>query len=418
MRCTLITQWTENGREQTLEHTFDQDRITIGRGGGNTCVLKDLTRVVSTKHAEAHAMHGGWSLIDVGSTNGTLLNGAKIASNQEHALHTGDRIRIGPYQLSFHIASGAAMSHVGPGPVQPSVPRVEQSEADAERLFYLMQRAYGDWDGSTDADREHHLDQVLGQAIEGYDDDRARAALQSLRTALGHSAGRAVNRQSSAPPPSVEPVSSPRHNRGRKLLADEAAKKVGERLALCASSLTPDQLASQVASVLQAVCVGLADAVRGRRAFQKEFEVEATRILAWTPNPIKSAEGAEEIASILLDPRSKGLSDEQATASLTEVFHDLTLHQLGLMAGFRECIRGLLKELDPAVLEKGTGNRPKRKGIGLLGGGTVRAEAVAWRRYKEKHQQLSEEEVKVFERILAPHFTKGYLSVHATQKRA
>jgi predicted component of type VI protein secretion system len=53
----------------------------------------------------------------------------------------------------------------------------------------------------------------------------------------------------------------------------------------------------------------------------------------------------------------------------------------------------------------------------LLAGGSVRQEAAAWRRFVEKHRQLTEEEVKVFERILAPHFAKGYLSVHKTRRQ-
>jgi hypothetical protein len=74
--------------------------------------------------------------------------------------------------------------------------------------------------------------------------------------------------------------------------------------------------------------------------------------------------------------------------------------------------------LDPDLLGKGAEGQSKGKGIGLLGGGSIRSEAAAWRRYKEKHRQMTEEEVKVFERILAPHFTKGYLSVHKARKRA
>ncbi|MDH4079508.1 MAG: type VI secretion system-associated FHA domain protein TagH [Nitrospira sp.] len=420
MHCKLITQWVEDGREQTAEQTLDQHRITIGRGGGNTCVLKDPTRVVSTKHAELREKHGVWNLIDVGSTNGTMLNGARIIPSQEHPLHDGDRIAVGSYELLFRCATGVATPPAGSADVPCTSSSSEGPASDSERLRYLLQRAYGKWDPASDTDVEQYLDHVLCRAIDGYDDGRARAAIQSLRTALCSSTGDAVAMEKPTPVSNVDVASGQarRLSRGRKWLTDDAASRVGEKLALFGSTLNSEQLASQLAAVLQVVCAGLADAVRGRRAFQKEFEVEATRILAWTPNPIKSAEDAEEIASILLDPRSKGLSDEQATASLTEAFHDLTVHQLGLMAGFRECIRGLLKELDPDKLEKGTGNRSKEKGLGLLGGRTVRTEAAAWRRYKDTHRQLCEEEVKVFERILAPYFAKGYLSVHKTRTRS
>jgi predicted component of type VI protein secretion system len=178
-----------------------------------------------------------------------------------------------------------------------------------------------------------------------------------------------------------------------------------------------DQLVRRIENVLQVVFAGLADAVKGRREFQREFEVEATRILDWAPNPIKHAETAAEIASLLLDPRSQKLSEDQAKTFLKEVFQDLTLHQLGLMAGFRECVRGLLKEFDPVVLNKGGKGESTGKGIGLLGGKGVRTDAAAWRRFLEKYRQLTEEEVRVFEQILAPHFAKGYLSIQKTRRR-
>ncbi len=417
MRCTLILQSVDEGNGQTVEQTFDHERITIGRGVGNTCVLKDPTRMVSTKHAEISVRQGVWSLCDVGSTNGTMLNGVRIVPKQEHVLHDGDQIAVGQYHLSFHCATLLATSQAQASPAAPARPSTEGSATDSERLCYLLHRAYGEYDPTSGIDLEGHLDDVLYRAIEGYDGNRARTTLQALRTVLGRAPEPAINPSKSSPVQHRASERPPQPSRDHHILSVDAAKKVGEKLALSERALNPEQLAAQLTSVLHVVCVGLADAVRGRRMFQREFEVEATRILARTPNPLNAAENAEEVATILLDPLSKGLSNEQAMAGLTDVFQDLTLHQLGLMAGFRECIRGLLKELDPERLEPGAEHRSKGKGIGLLGGGAVRAEAAAWRRYKDKHRQLSEEEVKVFERILAPHFSKGYLSVHTTRPR-
>jgi type VI secretion system FHA domain protein len=420
MPCKLITQWLEDGREQTVERAFDHARITIGRGVGNNFVLKDPTRVVSAKHAEIRGRQGVWSVCDVGSTNGTILNGTKIAPKEEHELHNGDRITIGPYQLLFQSVAQPTTPGSSRETAPPVVPSWGTLATDPERLQYILQRAYGDFENSSDGNLESHLESVLRRAVEGCDRATAQSAVQALRTLLRSSTGQASDVRKEVPPAKVDlaPVEPRRQESKKRFLSGDRARGVYDELAVPGSSLNPDQMAKQLTSVLQAVCVGLADAVRGRREFQKEFEVEATRILAWKPNPIKHAENAAEVATILLDPTSSGLSDEEVIASLKEVFQDLTLHQLGLMAGFRECIRGLLKELDPEVLGKVQPGEPKGKGMGLLSGGRIRSEAAAWRRYMEKHRQLTEEEVKVFERILAPHFTKGYLSVHKTRTRA
>lgn len=420
MPCKLIMRRLEDEQEQPVERAFDHDRITIGRGAGSNCVLKDPTRVVSTKHAEIRERRGVWSICDVGSTNGTILNGIKIAPQEERELHDGDRITVGPYQLFFQ---SVAPSTTTPGASResapPVVPSSNTSATDPERLRYVLQRAYADFDGSSGENIEAYLESVLRRALEGCDRGTIRSAVQSLRTVLYRSTAQPIDVRNEAPPPKVEPVPVEplRQESKKRFLSGDRAREVYEELAVPGSSLNPDHMAKQLTKVLQTVCAGLTDAVRGRREFQKEFEVEATRILAWKPNPIKHAEDAVEIATILLDPTSSGLSDEEAIESLKEVFQDLTLHQLGLIAGFRECLRGLLKELDPEVLGKARPGESNGKRIGLLTGGNIRSEASAWRRYMEKHRQLTEEEVKVFERILAPHFTKGYLSVHKARTR-
>jgi hypothetical protein len=73
---------------------LDGGVVTIGRGPENTVVLGD--RRVSRHHARLHARQGTLVLVDLGSSNGTLVNGVPI---QEVALGIGDEIRIGDTRL-------------------------------------------------------------------------------------------------------------------------------------------------------------------------------------------------------------------------------------------------------------------------------------------------------------------------------
>lgn len=420
MACKLIVRRLEEGPEQSVEQTFDGARITIGRGVGNDLVLKDPTRVVSTKHAEICDKQGAWIVRDVGSTNGTILNGRKITPRQAYELHPGDLLSVGPYQLAFQ-AIRQQETRGSNGEAAPPVTAPSDTAAtNPERLRYILQRACGEFDGSSGGDAESHLEAILRRAMQGCDRAGARSALQSLRTMIRSSIGQAgeVWNEAPASKPEALPADLREQDGRNRSLGGDQARQVYTELGVPGLSLDPDQMARRIETVLNTLCAGLADAVRGRREFQKEFEVEATRILAWTPNPIKHAESAAEIAAILLDPASCRLTDHEAIAGLREVLQDLTLHQLGLMAGFRECVRGLLKELDPEGIEKVRPGESKGKGIGLLSGRSIRAEAAAWRRYVETHRRLTDEEVKVFERILAPHFAKGYLAVHKTRKRS
>jgi hypothetical protein len=70
--------------------------VTIGRLSTSDVVLADSN--VSRRHAEIRRDSSGWVLVDLGSTNGSLVNG-KLA--KEHALKHGDRISIGTSELLF-----------------------------------------------------------------------------------------------------------------------------------------------------------------------------------------------------------------------------------------------------------------------------------------------------------------------------
>jgi hypothetical protein len=70
--------------------------ITIGRSSDCSVVLSDPN--VSRKHAEIRHIGEGYSLIDLGSTNGTEVNGQRVA---ETALMNGDVISVGQTKLTF-----------------------------------------------------------------------------------------------------------------------------------------------------------------------------------------------------------------------------------------------------------------------------------------------------------------------------
>jgi FhaA, N-terminal domain/FHA domain len=87
-RAVLI--W--NGRDVSLE----QSVIVIGRSSGADIVLDDPN--VSRRHAEVRRLGDGYSLVDLGSTNGTEVNGQRVG---ETSLMNGDVIGVGTTRLTF-----------------------------------------------------------------------------------------------------------------------------------------------------------------------------------------------------------------------------------------------------------------------------------------------------------------------------
>lgn len=80
------------------EHVFERE-ATIGRVEGNSIVL--LESGVSRQHSRVHLQHGVYVLEDLGSANGTLLNGERIAALE--VLREGDHVTVS--QTTFQFSS-------------------------------------------------------------------------------------------------------------------------------------------------------------------------------------------------------------------------------------------------------------------------------------------------------------------------
>ena len=82
--------------------------LTIGRRPGNDIVLPDA--FVSGQHAEIVCDDAGCRLTDLGSTNGTTVNGARLEANQPQLLVDGDEVQIGQSSYRFETLQSAEES--------------------------------------------------------------------------------------------------------------------------------------------------------------------------------------------------------------------------------------------------------------------------------------------------------------------
>jgi len=75
---------------------LDGRRVTAGRGSGCDLTVRDTT--VSREHAALVLRGDVWWVLDLGSTNGTRVNGLRAA---EHPVTPGDRIELGDVVVEF-----------------------------------------------------------------------------------------------------------------------------------------------------------------------------------------------------------------------------------------------------------------------------------------------------------------------------
>ena len=91
------------GFYEGLEVTVDRDRLVIGRGREADLTLAEAT--ISRLHAAIERDGEGFTLQDLGSTNGTRVNGRRETRAR---LRDGDEIELGRLQLRLRAPANEA----------------------------------------------------------------------------------------------------------------------------------------------------------------------------------------------------------------------------------------------------------------------------------------------------------------------
>lgn len=138
----MASLYIANGRDQGKRFTLTPRALRVGRD--SSCQIRLADSEASRTHAEIIPSElGGFELVDLGSSNGTVVNGTKVV---RHRLVGGDRILIGSTLLLFEATAGEGVPHpghdvdiVGPAQGQPAVNR-----GDASRIVSSLSSAKGE----------------------------------------------------------------------------------------------------------------------------------------------------------------------------------------------------------------------------------------------------------------------------------
>jgi pSer/pThr/pTyr-binding forkhead associated (FHA) protein len=98
---------------------FELDsEVVLGREGVSATIAEDSE--LSRRHAAVRPAAGGFEIEDLGSRNGTFVNGQKIEGAMR--LSGGDTIKIGQTVLALEGVARAAATAVSPTPVAAAAP--------------------------------------------------------------------------------------------------------------------------------------------------------------------------------------------------------------------------------------------------------------------------------------------------------
>jgi hypothetical protein len=98
---SYLEMWGSAGRDLK---PLDGDRLTVGADPSSDLVAE--RRGLSRAHAVFERYGEAWSVRDLGSRNGTFVNGERVIG--ERALHADDEILLGDLRIVFHSTNTGA----------------------------------------------------------------------------------------------------------------------------------------------------------------------------------------------------------------------------------------------------------------------------------------------------------------------
>jgi serine phosphatase RsbU (regulator of sigma subunit) len=209
------------------------DRVVLGRAHDCDLILPDV--LLSRRHAEIVRTAQGWSLRDLGSLNGTRLNGVRV--EDERLLRDGDTISLSDWALVFRDAetpSDPSLLTVG-ARLRDVTDLATRSDLEAgalarqSRILGVLTRAAAAVVATPSA--ESLLDTLLGHLLEAVPAQRGAVVLFDPAPTVA--AAKAVE---GAPPAGIDPAVAERllRTQGAFLAPRVAAEDGGVRSVLCA----------------------------------------------------------------------------------------------------------------------------------------------------------------------------------------
>ena len=164
--------------------------------------------------------------------------------------------------------------------------------------------------------------------------------------------------------------------------------------------LTPE-LMLLIGQLLREATRGAVELLVARAALKREMRAEMTMIVARENNPLKFSPSVEVALQHLLSPTSPGFMP--AAPAVRDAFDDLRAHQLGVMAGMKAALDGVLQRFDPQQLEAKLTTRSAIDSIL-----PAARKARLWESFQQLFSQLSSEALDDFDELFGKAFLRAY----------
>jgi pSer/pThr/pTyr-binding forkhead associated (FHA) protein len=146
------------GAKEGLEIPLKKDKFLIGRA--KECALRAGSEAISRRHCAIIHRESGYTVRDLGSRNGTHVNGEKITA--EVPLKDSDELRVGP--LTFRVATAESKQAISSASPESATPKSDKprKQPPVKNVADVVERTISNSDSATEEDVSRWLLNMAG----------------------------------------------------------------------------------------------------------------------------------------------------------------------------------------------------------------------------------------------------------------
>ena len=373
--------------------------VFLGRDESNDVILPDPLKIISRKHAKIIETEGIFQLVDLGSANFTYLNEQRIQPNEENPIKSGDKIKIGEYELVIQLI--IEKEHTIASQIDDQKTRVfsnpykEEIDLFADNLKAISEKYLLDNSNLKSEALKFSILQGLG-GIEKNDVNKiiAEFFIENFSDKDFYQGDSKENKNISQ---NIVEDFSP------KKVQPEFKPPVSENI----SHLTKDySLTSHFTETIDVLLETFSKLIHGFLQFRQEF----FGVTVYYTMPTGSL---KELKEYLFNPAISPEEEKKRLNLLKEETQKLLSHQIGLLEGYMSSVtegsKSLLESLNPekieAEIEKKSKNSP---GLDLGKILPAARKSKILDIIKENYKKYISDPYHIEKKFFRPTFMKGY----------
>lgn len=379
-----ITKQSDPSYTNNLE--FNRFPIFLGRDEKNEVILPDPFKVISRKHAKILETEGILQLIDLEAPNFTYLNDERLNPNEENAVKSGDKVKIGEYELELLIAKE----------------KEQVIEDDQKTMVFL----------NPFAEEVAGIAENLNKLSEKFLFDNSPMKAEMLKFSLLQNLGDLKKNEAAKVVAEYfdENFLDNKISVGEKQLKKTPESKIysqPKNEVNFNSSLSQDySFNSHFTNTIDILLETFAKLIQGFLHFRQEF----FGITIYHSLPAGSN---KELKEFLFNPGISSEEEKKRLGLLKEEIQKLLSHQIGMLEGYRQSVtegsKSLLESMDPVIIEKELMSKNQQSSaidIGKILPFTKKIKVLD--ALKENYRKYASDLYHIEKKFFRPPFLKGY----------